>query len=172
MRRMLLLGTLALILSVSTAGALAMPTGASGARDAYDEQSAEIRSLTWSDDTKIGAPPVLREAAMKSAERDVESLPKEIVATLRTALLLGFAGVVVGFGAVGVKSLWVRRDRAWREHPVEAGLAPARPGSGGAPRLRARRNARPVGGTSRRMPRPVAPASARATWSPHRTGRT
>jgi hypothetical protein len=119
MRRMLLLVSTALILSVSTLGALAMPTGGTAAREAYDEQSADIASLTWSGEAEVVAAPVLREAAMKSAEREVESLSSEIVATLRTALLLGLAGVVVGFGAVGVKSLWVAEESEYAALSLE-----------------------------------------------------
>jgi hypothetical protein len=96
-----------------------MPTGATAARAAYDEQSADIRSLTWGDETKIGSPPVYREAAMKSAAWDAETARKDIFPMLRTALLLGVAGVMVSFGAVGVKSLWVAEESEYAALSLE-----------------------------------------------------
>jgi hypothetical protein len=119
MRRMLLLGTTALILSLAAVGARAMPVDGQAARVAYDEQSAEIRDLTWSGETGIGAEPQFREAALKSSDREAASLRKGIGPTLRTALLLGFAGVVVGFSAVGVKSLWVAEESEYAALSLE-----------------------------------------------------
>jgi hypothetical protein len=118
-RRTLLLGTTILILSLSAAGALAMPTGGTAARVAYDEQSADIRGLTWSGETQFSAPPVFREAAMQSSASDAGSGRKDIVPLLRAALLLGIAGMAVGFGAVGVKSLWVAEESEYAALSLE-----------------------------------------------------
>ena len=119
MRTTLLLGAMALILSVSSVGAQAMPSGATAARVAYDEQSADIRGLTWSDETKIGQPAFFSETAIRSGGWDAGTAHKDIFPMLRTALLLGIAGVMVGFGAVGVKSLWVAEESEYAALSLE-----------------------------------------------------
>jgi hypothetical protein len=59
---------------------------------------------------------------------DARTLRRQIGPTLRTAFLLGFAGVVIGLGAVGVKSLWVVEEAEYAALAQDHGEAPS-PGS-------------------------------------------
>ena len=101
MRRTLLLATAVLILSLGVSAAQGMPHSQVGLPAVAELHEATAMLRTSAD----GQP-----ATGNAADWSARTLRREIGAPLRTAFLLGFAGVVIGLGAVGVKSLWVAEE--------------------------------------------------------------
>lgn len=104
MRRTLLLATAIVIFSLGALDARAMPVyQAPGAAFAELDQATAMAPAASADQPA----PVRGAETVRPVRWDARTLRRQIGPTLRTAFLLGFAGVVFGLSAVGVKSLWV-----------------------------------------------------------------
>jgi hypothetical protein len=110
MRRMFLLGAAVLIIclgaSVSAASAQTTAPGDPAAYTALSQQSQSVApTVSWSKERSGPAARGDAEGAGKASDRQIFS--RGVGSALRTVVLLSFASIVIGLGAVGLKALWV-----------------------------------------------------------------
>ena len=120
MRKLLLAGSAALLLSLGAAGREASAND----QAAYSASIEETRAAAIASPSGLLTPGqsiVERQTAIREKDPNAGSLSKNILSALRTAALIGFGCFVVGLSAVGVTALWISdrtEDSAREFEPV------------------------------------------------------
>jgi hypothetical protein len=128
MRWVMMLGTMVLIICFGAVAARAVSPSEQVVYGALNHEFAAAAPLA-SGESAAPAPAAGVRAEVRASNWDPATFRRQIGPTLRTAFLLGFAGIVMGLGAVGLKSLWVVEEAEYSALSQDAREAPSTRGA-------------------------------------------